>query len=79
MVTITEWWMNGGGGAISDIIDPTDGFHPSQAGMAIQASYMWDMLLKDRTDILGPRNPFNNQILTRFQQYTQVFYFTSIL
>ena len=68
MVKIGEKWLNNGGKAISDVIDPTDGFHPSQAGMSLQAEYMWELLLKGKEHIIGKRNPWNDEIKIKFIQ-----------
>ena len=68
MVQLVGEWLDNGGKAISDVIDPTDGFHPSQAGMALQAKYMWKLLLEGKDDVIGKRNPFNDEIMIRFVQ-----------
>ena len=49
-------------GSFSDLIEPTDGFHPSQTGNALLAKKIWEWLEAEHPDALGPVNPYNNEI-----------------
>jgi hypothetical protein len=49
-----------------DCIEPCDGFHPSQPLQQLYAGAVWDWLEKQHPDVLGPVNPFNEAIDTRF-------------
>merc|ERR1711879_160457 len=62
LAKMSDMWIKRGGKNVQDIIDPFDGFHPSQVGMSMQAEYMWEELLQDREDIIGRKNP-NNQVI----------------
>ena len=55
-----------GGGEAADLIEPIDGFHPSQAGNQYLASALWDFLLENHPEALGPINPHNEEIARRF-------------
>lgn len=50
------------GGERWHVIDPVDGFHPSQTGQALEAHIFWNQLMQDRPDIFGQENPFNELI-----------------
>jgi len=50
------------GGTVQDLIEPIDGFHPSQRTNALLAKVTWDKLEKERPDFLGPINPHNAEI-----------------
>ena len=54
------------GGAARDVIDPVDGFHPSQVGMALQAEYIWDYVLKEHPETIGEENKWNAEIIEKF-------------
>lgn len=59
---ISEWVQSGG--APSDLIEPVDGFHPSQVGDTLLAAHAvkeWDLL-----GILPPVNPNNAKIAALF-------------
>ena len=56
-----------GGGEAADLIEPIDGFHPSQAGNQYLASALWDFLLQNHPEALGPVNPHNEEIARRFE------------
>jgi len=64
-----EMWLSRGGKSMQDIIDPFDGFHPSQVGMSMQAEYMWEELLEGKDDIIGARNPNNEKIDALFGDF----------
>lgn len=44
------------------LIEPFDGFHPSQIGQNIQAKIVWDRLIKEHPEAIGPVNPKNEEI-----------------
>jgi len=44
------------------LIEPVDGFHPSQTFHAMMADYYWEALQKDHPDWLGSVNPNNDLI-----------------
>jgi acyloxyacyl hydrolase len=52
------------GNDVMDLIEPVDGFHPSQLFHAKLADYLWETLLKDHPDWVGPVNP-NNDLITQ--------------
>jgi len=54
------------GGLASDLIEPVDGFHPSQTGNMYLASTVWEYLEQNLPDALGPVNPNNAAILKQF-------------
>jgi hypothetical protein len=54
------------GGTAADLIEPVDGFHPSQTGNYVIAQIVWNQLLANKPDWLPPVNPFNAQIAARF-------------
>ena len=54
------------GGDPSDIIEPSDGFHPSQLGNILLAGKMWEFLETNHPEALGPVNPHNDQIESLF-------------
>lgn len=45
-----------------DIIDPVDGFHPSQTGMQLFAKHLWEFLEQAHPHFLGEENPNNAEI-----------------
>ena len=47
-----------------ELIEPVDGFHPSQTGNALIASAYWETLLN--LSIIPPPNPFNQDIINKF-------------
>lgn len=47
---------------LEDLVEKTDGFHPSQAGNALFALTFFDWLQKEHSDALGPINPYNEEI-----------------
>jgi len=50
------------GRPLTDLIEPVDGFHPSQAGNAVFANGFWKFLESEHPDSLGPINPHNAEI-----------------
>ena len=46
--------------------EPTDGFHPSQAGNALFAQKFFQYLEENHPETLGPVNPFNAEIDAMF-------------
>jgi acyloxyacyl hydrolase len=46
--------------------EPTDGFHPSQAGNALFAQKFWQWLEAEHPEALGPVNPHNDEIARLF-------------
>merc|ERR1712000_434127 len=43
-------------GPTSDLIEPVDGFHPSQTSMALIAEVVWEFLEKSHPSWIGPEN-----------------------
>ena len=54
------------GGKASDLIEPSDGFHPSQLGNELLAGLLWDHLEQHFPDAIGRVNPFNAEIVQKF-------------
>ena len=54
------------GGKASDVIEPSDGFHPSQKGNELLADQVWNFLEKDFPQSIGDVNPHNDKILAMF-------------
>ena len=54
------------GGSAFDVIEPGDGFHPSQTGNALFAEAIWQDLLENRPQWLPQLNPFNANITALF-------------
>jgi len=52
------------GGDPFDLIEATDGFHPSQIFHAKLGDYLWETLENEHADWLGPVNP-NNDLITQ--------------
>ena len=50
------------GGEGWQLIEPVDGFHPSQTGMVLTAEKFWNQIMIDRPEIFGPQNPYNDEI-----------------
>jgi acyloxyacyl hydrolase len=50
------------GGQVYELIEPVDGFHPSQIGNALVADYMWKQIEANYPHIMPPINPNNDQI-----------------
>ena len=45
------------------VIDPVDGFHPSQIGQALQDQVFWEQIMRGRPETFGEENPFNELII----------------
>ncbi len=54
------------GGDAFDLIEPVDGFHPSQTGNMVLASKLWEDLATNRPSWIPKRNPNNAAILSLF-------------
>jgi len=50
------------GNDMADLIEPSDGFHPSQAGNGLFAQKFFEYLDKFHPEALGPVNPHNEEI-----------------
>lgn len=50
------------GRPLTDLIEPSDGFHPSQTGNAIFAKKFFEYLEENHPEALGPVNPYNAEI-----------------
>ena len=61
IVLVMKKWEEQGG-ADWEIIEPVDGFHPSQVGQYLSAQFLRDVLLTNETDIFGKKNPNNQKI-----------------
>jgi acyloxyacyl hydrolase len=55
---IAKWTSMGG--KVEDLIEPVDGFHPTQIANFLTTDVMWEKYRKD--GILAPVNPFNDLI-----------------
>jgi len=51
---------------VQELIEPIDGFHPSQLTNALIAKIVWEKLEKEHPDFLGPVNPHNAEIQAIF-------------
>jgi acyloxyacyl hydrolase len=54
------------GGKASDLIEPSDGFHPSQLGNELLAGLLWEYLEQHFPEAIGRVNPFNAEIMQKF-------------
>lgn len=50
------------GGQARDLIEPVDGFHPSQLAQNLAAAQLWQWLEKEHPSVLPPTNPHNAAI-----------------
>lgn len=57
---VDEWHKLGG--ESWQLIEPVDGFHPSQITSALGARVIWQKALSEWPHVLGKENPFNKQI-----------------
>lgn len=55
------------GGDAADLLEPIDGFHPSQLMNELLSDIVWDFLEVEFPEALGPINPFNDEIKMRFR------------
>jgi len=58
--SIELWEEQGGEGW--QLIEAVDGFHPSQTSNVLTAQIFWEQIMRDRPEVFGERNPFNEQI-----------------
>ncbi|NWX15855.1 AOAH hydrolase, partial [Aegotheles bennettii] len=63
--TAEEWRKMGG--EPWQLIEPVDGFHPSQIAAALGTSITWQKALHEWPQVLGRENPFNDQIEAIFK------------
>ncbi|NXL60023.1 AOAH hydrolase, partial [Chordeiles acutipennis] len=63
--TAEEWQKMGG--QPWQLIEPVDGFHPSQIAAALGTSVTWQKALREWPQVLGKENPFNDQIEAIFK------------
>ncbi|KAK2542492.1 Aoah, partial [Columba livia] len=63
--TAEEWQKMGG--EPWQLIEPVDGFHPSQIAGALGTSITWQKALREWPQVLGKENPFNEQIEAIFK------------
>lgn len=54
------------GGDAFDLIEPADGFHPSQTGNMVLAGKLWDDLSANKPGWIPKLNPNNAAIKARF-------------
>ncbi len=52
------------GGKPSELLEPVDGFHPSQIAQAITTAVTFEML--EKIGVLPPTNPYNDEIVKKF-------------
>lgn len=65
LAQIAQQWEQRGGQA-ADLIEPIDGFHPSQIGHYLIAGDVWNGLLQSRPDWIPAPNPNNARIAQLF-------------
>uniref|UniRef100_A0A8C9CV83 Acyloxyacyl hydrolase n=1 Tax=Phocoena sinus TaxID=42100 RepID=A0A8C9CV83_PHOSS len=58
---ITEEWQKSGG-QLCQLIEPVDGFHPSEVALQLLADRFWKKVQLQWPQVLGKENPFNLQI-----------------
>jgi len=63
--TVVAEWVKEGHNA-SDLIEPVDGFHPSQTANVLIADNLWAAVSADFPQAMGGLNPNNNAILQMF-------------
>jgi acyloxyacyl hydrolase len=63
------------GGDCTDLIEPVDGFHPSQTGNAMFGQKFWQFLVENHPEAIGPVNPHNDEIDEQFfnRKHSNVF------
>ncbi len=54
------------GRPLTDLIEPSDGFHPSQTGNALFAKHFFSFLEDEHPEAIGPINPYNAEIDAMF-------------
>ena len=62
---ILEDWKNHGNDP-AKLIEPVDGFHPSQTANALIASKAWDLFMQKYPNLVPPVNPNNEHIKKQF-------------
>uniref|UniRef100_A0ACB8FTP8 Uncharacterized protein n=1 Tax=Sphaerodactylus townsendi TaxID=933632 RepID=A0ACB8FTP8_9SAUR len=60
-----EWHTMGGENW--QLIEPVDGFHPTQIASVLMTKVFWEKILHKWPHILGKGNPHNNQIAAVFK------------
>ncbi|ESO89739.1 hypothetical protein LOTGIDRAFT_164760 [Lottia gigantea] len=70
-VNVFDIWKKQGGSGWQ-LIEPVDGFHTNQVAQALTAQVLWDNMLKNHADFLGPVNPFNDKITQIFGNQTRL-------
>ena len=58
---MAQQYIKSGGNPV-DLIEPFDGFHPSQLSNSLVAKGLFEWLEKEHPEALGPINPYNAQI-----------------
>jgi len=61
---INQWEKDGG--QAKDLIEPIDGFHPSQPANELLATFMFNWLVANFTGSVGDANPNNQDIIEQF-------------
>jgi len=61
---IDDWVAKGN--AASDLVEPGDGFHPSQTALGLVSEALWKTLETEYPEVIGPVNPFNAEIQRTF-------------
>jgi len=56
-----KFWLQAGGQAY-ELIEPVDGFHPSQIANALGGKFLFLNIMKQRPSVFGPVNPNNGLI-----------------
>lgn len=51
---------------LTNLIEPADGFHPSQTGNAVLAKAFWEWMEANHPEALGAQNPFNDEMDSLF-------------
>mmetsp|Transcript_19662 Transcript_19662/g.21878 ORF Transcript_19662/g.21878 Transcript_19662/m.21878 type:complete len:581 (+) Transcript_19662:15-1757(+) len=54
------------GGDLIDLIEPVDGFHPSQVANYLTAEYQWKLAVQKYPYLMNPINPHNDDIIKKF-------------
>ncbi|XP_040820595.1 acyloxyacyl hydrolase isoform X2 [Ochotona curzoniae] len=57
---VEEWQRKGG--QPWELIEPVDGFHPSEVALLLFADQFWKKVQRQWPQVLGKENPFNSQI-----------------
>eukprot|EP01128_Nolandella_sp_AFSM9_P010638 TRINITY_DN7399_c0_g1_i1.p1 TRINITY_DN7399_c0_g1~~TRINITY_DN7399_c0_g1_i1.p1 ORF type:complete len:563 (-),score=138.08 TRINITY_DN7399_c0_g1_i1:157-1845(-) len=61
---IKKWTAQGG--EVWELIEPSDGFHPSQRGNQLLGMAKWELLMSQKPEWLGKVNPYNSEIIQKF-------------